>query len=200
MTHHRERLSHNSYMDDEGDILPYANIENNFDSALVHNESIIQGRENLKTHARQMQDLERFEAEAAWEKLRDKSPGPHVSLEQYYQDQLDLIDFVSGSFMRRGFKKAAPVDEDIQTRYGEDLPRVEAGAERNHRRSIHNELPRIYHADELIAAGFDPDEVMFDAKTILRMAAQEEYGGPQNKNKRAARRKELKAKRDLHRQ
>ena len=141
-----------------------------------------------------------LDEDAYWDGIRSPDVGPHVSLERYYQDQLDLLDFVSGSLMRRGFKKAAPVDKTIQDRYGEDLPRVEAGAERNHKRSVHTELPRIYHADELIQAGFDADDVMFNAKTEMRVQAQQKYGGPQNKNKRAARRKELKAKRDLYRQ
>ena len=195
-----ERLSGSSYMDKEGDILPYADVEAEFDSPVVQNSSIIQATRNLEEHARHERLLAIAEEEARWEALRDKDPGPHVTLEQYYQDQLDLLDFVSGSLMRRGFKKAAPVDKDIQDRYRENLPRVEAGAHHNHKRSVHDDLPRIYHADELIKAGFDPDEVAFDAKTAMRVEAQQRFGGPKNKNKRAARRKELKAKRDSYRQ
>lgn len=206
MTKHREQLSSSSYVDDEGDVLPYADVADTFDSQPTQNSSIVQGVENLKNHALNEVALEQFEAEAKQQredaviKAGRENAGVHVALEQYYQDQLDLLDFVSGSLMRRGFKKGGSKKPEALDRYGSDLPNVEAGADRNHKRQVHRDLPKIYHADELIAAGFEPQEVMFDAKTQMRSEAQHRLGGPSNKNKRAALRKELRAKRDSHHQ
>lgn len=190
----REFLDRNTYVDDEGDVLPFADIEPSLDRPPVVNASIVQGMDNLQKLHEYDAEIDAAEAEAKWQALQDTDAGPHVTMEQYYQDQLDLLDFVSGSLMRRGFEKGGSRTQEAVERYGFNLPNVEAGARRNHQKAVHIDMPRIYHADELIKAGFEPEEVMFDAKTTMRSEAQHRYGGPENKNKRAARRRELKRK------
>ncbi|GEM_PF-1934877 len=207
MNHLNERF-HNFGVNDEGDVVP---VEDYTDLP-VANESIVQGMDNL-AHARRMRDIENsdeFQADAKHareqsvidEGMRD--PGVYVTLEQRYQDELDLMNLVSGANMRGGKKRGVPggfevahrTHPEILDRYGPQLPNVAEGARRNHRRMVNRDSLDIYHAKELIEAGIgDKEEVEFDARTMMLNAYRNRYyGTPEKDRLRQARRRFLRKK------
>ena len=190
MTVLKERFS-NFGVDDEGDVVPLED----FEDIPVANESIVQGMTNLENWNREQALVEEAETEARH--MREQAVAEHalqnagvyVTLEQHRRNQLELADLVSDMSMYKGGEKGGYKAQDFQERYKGKTADVESGARSNHRKIIHHDLPRIYKAKELKAAGFDAQEVDYDAKTRMRLELMERYGGPKNKKARDAWRK-----------
>lgn len=134
---------------------------------------------------------------AAVDNLIDFKVRPSLTLEEYYQSQIKLLDIVSGLSMRQGFSKASKSDPKISKKYGNQLPRVEEGAHRNASELVHVTFPEVYRAVPLIEAGFDPQDVM-DDMVLMRIGLMREYAGKQNKEKRRSRRETITKKLAKH--
>jgi hypothetical protein len=205
MSHPKERF-HDFAVTNEGDVVPLED----YDDLPVANESITQGMDNLN-HARHMHAIENsdeFKTDAKHTREQAvidqglQDPGVYVTLEERYQDELDLMNLVSGANMRGGKKRGVPggfevahrTHPEILDRYGPQLPNVAEGARRNHRRMVNRDTLDIYHAAELKEAGIgDKEEVDFDARTMMPNAYRNRYYGTKEKDDaRRVRRKYLK--------
>ena len=207
----RERIVPDAYVDENGDVLPYADVADNLDSVPPSNSSIVQGMTNLETvHQRTIREarLEKL-AVADAKYAREEAvinhgldnPGVVVSLEQRYQDELDLMNLVSGANQRGGkirgvpggFEVAHKTHPEILERYGPQLPNVAKGAHGNHLRMVNRDALDVYHAKELIEAGVaHKEEIEFDAKTMMVNAYRNRYyGTEQNDHARQVRRRFL---------
>lgn len=183
-------------VDEQGNVLPAADVT---EGTIPPDSAFIIGRDyTLPTRRAREQELD---AMAQFDAIEDKNPGVHVSLAQRYRDELELLDIISGANMREGFDKAKDYDTDIHERYGDNLPQVAIGAHRNHVGLVNRDILDVYHAEELKSYRDGngsvinhPEEIDFDARTIMRNEYNKEYGGVENKNKRARRRKWLKEK------
>lgn len=210
----KERLSPTAYVDDNGDVMPYADIADDMDSVPTSNSSIVQGTANLEAvnRAAQRNARREQEAEADAKNAREsaviaqglENPGVYVTMEQRYQDELDLMNLVSGANQRGGkdprigggFEVAHRTHPEILDRYQSQLPSVAEGARRNHRRMVNRDSLDVYHAKELIEAGIGhKDEIIFDARTVTLNAYRNRYYGSDEKDKaRQARRRFLNKK------
>jgi hypothetical protein len=119
--------------------------------------------------------------------------GPHMTLEEYYKNELRLIKIAGEISKLISFESAASTSQSIQNRYGDEQSSIMARASAKLKNIIHHILPEIYGADELIEAGFDGADIMFDAKTLFRIELMTRYGGKENTKKRALRREKVKA-------
>ncbi len=207
----KERLSPDAYVDHEGDVLPFADIKDDMDIVPTSNASIVQGIENLKgvqaAAAREalLQELAEQDAKHGRETavINDglANPGVYVGPEQHYQDELDLMNLVSGANKRGGkvrgkkggFEVAHRTHPEILDMYGPQLPNVAEGAHRNHLRMENSDPLSVYHAKELIDAGIGHKaEIIFDAQTQMKSAYRDRYYGTDEKDRlRKARRKYL---------
>lgn len=111
-----------------------------------------------------------------------------VTLQQRFQDELDLLDTMSGMVMRTALIEN-PSHPSISERY-HDIDQVTEGAKRNVRFGG-RVIDSIYHKDELLRAGFDQQDVEDDI-VKMRYNYRKEYSGKENRNKRRSRRKFLK--------
>ncbi len=188
-----EKLGINTYMNPEGDIVTDVGPEG---VEPTSNSSIIQGTANLaeaRFRDAQMQESERETRENRVIDEGLENPGVHVSLEQYYQDQLTLLDTVLGADSKAGFEKGGQHTDEAAERYQERLPRVVKGARANRVRMVNHDVLKPYHAQELIEAGVGYEEdVLHDARTTVPSEVRSRYGGQDNEKARAARRKHLK--------
>lgn len=185
MSHLKER-SHDFGVDDEGDIVPLED----YSDMPVANESIVQGMHNLEEVRRH----ERMIREDREDRLAAKAlenAGVYVTLEEHRENQRKLVDIASDISMYKGGEKGGYQTKEFNERYKDHSPVVEGGARRRHQKIVHEELPKIYRAAELKAAGFDPVLVDYDAKTTMRSELMSRYGGPQNKRARDKWRKRL---------
>ncbi|MCA9341441.1 hypothetical protein KC952_02835 [Candidatus Saccharibacteria bacterium] len=117
--------------------------------------------------------------------------GPYMTLKSYYEAELRLIKLASEIAKLRGFGRVALTSQSIQKRYGNRTPEVIAGANNKLKKIIHETLPEIYMAEQLIAAGFDKDDVKFGVLTEFRLELEAKYGGKENTKKRALRREQI---------
>ncbi|MGK2896471.1 MAG: hypothetical protein ACSLEY_02630 [Candidatus Saccharimonadales bacterium] len=192
-----ELLSSTDYVDDSGEILPFANIETEFDSVVVQNSSIIQGKYNLEEYARQERNLAVFET--AERKRREqllmevalKNAGVYETLEEHRETQLKLAEIAAHLSMYRGGEKGGYRSRDFQERYQQKSDQVETGARKNHRRLVNQEFPKLYKADELRSIGFDEHDIS-DDMTQMRYQLMKQYGGSENKKARNQLRKQNK--------
>lgn len=197
MTTLKERF-HDFGIDDEDEVVPLEDFSS--DQLPASNAFRTQGLANLEQLNREQAEIDEFEliakrhreqvvAERALE-----NAGVYVTLEEHRQNQLDLVDIASDISMYKGGEKGGYKTEDFQGRYTPNTAHVEKGARTNHAKVVNRKLPEIYKAKELKDAGFNDQEVDYDAKTQMRVELMAKYGGPQNKKARAAWRKDLKSK------
>jgi len=195
----KERLTPDSYLSDDGDVLPYADIEGTFDRPPVSNASIVQGMRNLEEHLEE-QALER-QAEDDARLLRERlvaeaalaTAGAYTPLGELTQTRLDILDAISGMSMYRGGENGGYQSSDFQRRYGLDAPDVENGARKNHRILVNRVFPELLRASQLVDAGFERYEVE-DMVNSTRMQLMKDFGGPENENARRRMRTQLKRK------
>jgi hypothetical protein len=210
----KRRLDHNSYTDETGEVLPYADIQEDLDSTPPSDSSIAQGMFNLETSRKTEAQLERFEkvAQATARIAREQAvideglqnPGVYTTLEQRFQNELDLMNIVAGANQRGGkvrskpggFEVAHRTKQRIKETYGDDLPQVAAGAKRNLKRMENSDPLKVYQAQELIDAGIgDEEEIKFDARTQMKNELRTRFYDPnEDDRKRTARRRYLNKK------
>lgn len=192
----KEMLANDSFVDDEGEIHTYADVREELDSHPTSDTSIIQGMANLEAWRRDNalaeQDAKRMREQAVADKALQNA-GVYVTLEEHLQNQRDLVDIASDLSMYRGGEKGGYKKKDFQVRYEPKAGDVEAGARANHKRLVNHDLPQIYKAAELKAAGFSSYDVDDDV-TQMRSQLMSRYGGPDKKNARAKWRADLKKK------
>lgn len=200
----RERINMDTYVDDNGDVLPYADVIDQFDHPPVSNESIAQGMSNLE-HVRRKADYDAQnaqEAEIDGEKMHKRrehaiaeaalrAAGPHELIGEHVQTQLALLDAVSDISMYRGGEKGGYKSTDFNERYGPVAPRVERGARKNHQKLVNKTFPELLKASQLIEAGFDEYDVA-DMVNATRIKLLREYGGPEKEKARTQLRTALK--------
>lgn len=197
MTRIREMLSSTTYVDDDGDIKPYADIAPGQDSIPATNAFIAQGMANLKALRREQDIVD--EGEALLRRERERAvaakalehAGIYVTLDEHRQNQLQLIDIASDISMYRGGEKGGYATEEFRNRYEPQAGTVVKGARANHLKRVNQDIPRIYKAAELEAAGFSAYDIQDDI-TQMRSELMSRYGGPANKKARAERRASLK--------
>lgn len=171
MIHTLEKPDSGNVLIVDGEVKNAADYE--LDGPTVTNTSLAQGTANLEA----MRKHERLAQEDAHlEAIRDKNPGVYVTLEQHYQDTLDLVDAISLMSIYKGLKAGGSLDPEFQKRYGEQTPHVIAGAEVNHRKLVDEVIPDIYHQSEFDQDVFDPIDVADDI-TLFRMEAVKKFGG-----------------------
>ena len=182
---------HDFAVDDEGEIVPLENTP--YDERPASNAFLTQGIANLETwHAEQgmIEEAEKKAREQAVANAALKKAGVYVALDERRQDLLELVDIASDLSMYRGGEKGGYQASDFQERYAQQAARVEAGARGNHKKRVNQDLPRIYRAKELEAAGFSAEDIKDDL-TQMRSELMSRYGGPENKKNRAERRAKL---------
>lgn len=210
----KNRLDRNTYMDETGEVLPYADVREDLDSTPPSDSSIVQGMFNLENSRKDTARLERFEkvAQVIARIAREQAvideglqnPGVYTTLEQRFQNELDLMNIVAGANQRGGkvrsrpggFEVAHRTKQRIKDTYGDDLPQVAAGARRNHKRMENDDPLDVYQAQELIDAGIgDKDEIIFDARTQMKNEMRSRFYDPnEDDRKRTARRRYLNKK------
>jgi hypothetical protein len=193
----KERLTPDSYLSDDGDVLPFADIEDAFDRPPVSNASIIQGMRNLEQHLEEQRLEQQAESDVLHmrERLVAKaamaSAGAYTPLSELTQTRLDILDAVSGMSMYRGGENGGYQSSDFQRRYGLNAPDVENGARKNHRILVNRVFPELLRASQLVSAGFERYEVE-DMVNSTRMQLMKDLGGPENENARRRIRTKLK--------
>ena len=185
MTIATERLTYDTIVDENGNVLPAADVT---DGSLPPTNAFLIGRDHVLPARRRSEAID--EQNAVRDTIEDKNPGPHMTFAEYYLAELALLDATSGISMRGGFDKAKDYDAGVHNRYRDRLPAVVAGAKANAHQLATTGIRRIYMGDELVAAGFSEIDVN-DGVNAMRALHRKAYGGPGNKNKRAARRKHL---------
>ena len=195
----KELLSQDAYLDDEGDVLPFADIRADFDRMPVSNASIVQGMTNLdRVHVESRDDqLAEIDARRMREQIvadaAMNSAGAFVPIEELNDSRLALMDAVSGMSMYRGGEKGGYQSKDFNDRYTPHTPHVEAGARKNHQNLVNKTFPELLKASQLIEAGFERYDVE-DMVNGTRMQLMREYGGPDNESARRKIRKRLRGK------
>ncbi|MGB3945735.1 MAG: hypothetical protein WBK76_02750 [Candidatus Saccharimonadales bacterium] len=192
----KERLSSNSYLSDDGDVLPLADIADTFDRPPVSGASIVQGMANLELL--RADDLLNQEAELDARRMRERrvadaamaSAGAYIPLEGLTQARLDILDAISAMSMYRGGEKGGYQSADFNRRYNLSAPTVESGARKNHRKLVNHVFPELLRASQLMAAGFERYDVD-DMVNSTRMELMKDYGGPGNENARRRMRAKL---------
>lgn len=195
----KERLSPTAYLDEEGDVLPFADIQDDFDRIPAANASIVQGMTNLRSVQSERRDMELAEADGR--RLREhkvaqaalETAGAYIPLEQLDENRLALLDAVSDMSMYRGGEKGGYQTSDFDKRYTPRTSRVEAGARRNHQKLVNKTIPELLKASQLVEAGFSQEDVD-DKINVTRMLLMREYGGPENEPARRKFRTQLKRK------
>jgi len=194
MTVH-EVLPNDSYVDDKGDILPFADVASDLNSHPVSSVSIAQGMMNLEQWRKEQEVVKQGEAELR--KQREailmqtalENTGVYVTLEDHRKNQQRLADIVGDVSMYRGGEKGGYKSTDFRNRYEPHTADVERGARQNHRKLVNHDIPEIYQAKALKAAGFDEHDVEDDVNR-MRVELMQKYGGPENKKARAMWRKQ----------
>lgn len=190
MTNLKEQF-HDFAVDDEGEIVPLEDTP--YDERPASNAFRTQGIANLEARNAEQSLIEEAEKKTREEAVANaalQKAGVYVTLDERRQDLLELVDIASDLSMYRGGEKGGYQAGDFQGRYASQAAQVEAGARRNHKKRVNQDLPRIYRANELEAAGFSAEDIKDDI-TQMRSQLMSRYGGPENKNTRAKRRAEL---------
>jgi len=182
MTVVREKLPGDAFVDDEGNVMPYANVADDLDARPVSDASIAQGITNLDTWRREQTMVEEAEASIAKENrmraLADdalKNAGVYVTFEENRQTQRDMIEVAATIAQYEGGEKGGYQTDNFKDRYKGKSAIVEAGARANHSKLVNHTIPRLYKADELIAAGFSKEDV-FDDINQMRGELKSKYG------------------------
>jgi hypothetical protein len=183
------------YLDEEGDVKPYADIQTDVDAPVPDNAFITQGIGNLEAVRANADSVALIEAiaEADARIMREqkvaeeglRSAGVFVTLEEHRANQVKIADIASGISMYKGGEKGGFKTDDFNQRYGFAAADVVRGALVNHRKLVNRELPSVYKAYELKAVGFEADDVDHDAKTTMRSEIMSRLGGPEKKKARA---------------
>lgn len=181
MTQLREMLPNDSYVDDNGDVRPYADIASELDAHPVSDASIAQGMTNLETWRKEQSMVE--EGEAALRRSREEAlaaealanAGVYETLEEHRKTQLALADVASLIAQYEGGEKGGYQTSDFQNRYKSKASRVESGARKNHKKVVNQILPKLFKADELEAIGI-PRHDIDDEITQMRHKLKAEYG------------------------
>jgi hypothetical protein len=190
----KERHDHLYGVNDDGDVVPLEDYD--LDRPLTDNESIAQGTANLQNHRINEEllaedtILAKKAREAKVAQAAMENPGVFVTYQEHMANLRMLADAMSDISMYQGGEKGGYQTQDFQERYAPRAANVEAGARVNHSKVANQVIARAYKAEELIAAGFDKQDVEDDV-IAMRIQLKRKYAGPQNKKARAAWRKSL---------
>lgn len=191
MTNITERTRHFAVADD-GDIVSV----HDYDELPTHNESIIQGTDNLASELAYESAMEAFEAQNKKDRERKiaevalAQAGPHDIIGEHREVQRAIVDAVAEMSMYQGGEKGGYDTEAFQHRYKAKAGEVISGAKKNHLRLVNEVFPALLKSTQLVEAGFDKVDVD-DMVNATRYKAKQEFGGPENKKKRTAMRKQL---------
>jgi len=112
----------------------------------------------------------------------DKYAAPYWTMEEYYEKWLAMMKIMGEVARRASFGVVANYDESIENRYQSELPKVMRGANRNMENGI-RAFRHVFGEEDLIAAGFDEQEVR-DESNLMFNEMRREFFGHENKSKR----------------
>lgn len=192
MTAVHEMLSGDTYVDNEGDVKPYADVAADLDAHPPTDAFITQGMANLDAWRQEQLVVEQAERQAREQKLADdalKNAGVYVTLEEHKQTQRNLIEVTADIAQYEGGENGGYTRKDFKDRYKSKSDSVETGARINHKKLVNQTIPELYKADELITAGFSKEDV-YDDITQMRGELKSKFGRGK-KNARAKARADL---------
>ncbi len=121
--------------------------------------------------------------------LQSGKEGVSVSRERYSDDALKLFKLMGRIASRESFIENVE-HPDIVERYGNKVQSMIEGAHHKQQLAMH-EMRQIFRTDELIAAGFAPEDVNTEF-WVMYEELRTNFFGPGNENKRARVRRKLK--------
>lgn len=182
-------------VDEDGDIRFSQDVT--VDCIPDSNESIIQGMFSIGGHQSEQDFVDEGE-----EWLRDlrmqeiaskalENAGVYVTLDEHKEHLRQVLYIASYLSMYQGGENGGYNTSEFKNRYKEKAPVVEARTRERHKYIIHTLLPKIYKVEEFVQAGYDREEIEWNAKTEMRLEIMAKLGGPENAKARADMRKRL---------